>query len=89
MMAVEVRVVRKKQRIEKIEWDDAVADAGWRTEQDAEKPHRCTSIGPLVMENKQCVVLAGSWGINSSKELETNNRITIPKGFIISRRTVI
>ena len=42
----------------------------------------------VVVEDRRSVVLAGSWGLNEAGEMETNNRITIPKGFIVSRAAV-
>lgn len=68
-------------------WDDAVADSGWKQHAEAEKPQRCTSIGLVVVEDERCVVLAGSWGMNGG-EIETDNRITIPVGWIVERRKV-
>jgi hypothetical protein len=79
---------RAAARVDLIVWDDAVAGTEWKGAADVEKLHRCTSIGLVVVEDRRSVVLAGSWGLNDAGEMETNNRITIPKGFIVSRAAV-
>jgi len=76
-------------RIELIVWNDAVADTGWKEGKDAIHPMRCTSIGYVVFADRKCVILAGTWGVSTeTKKMEHNNRMTIPKGFIVSRRRV-
>jgi hypothetical protein len=70
-----------------VTWDDAVADGGWKEHHEADLPQRCTSIGMVVLENDICLVLAGTWGMNGAK-METNNRITIPRGWIVKQTLV-
>lgn len=72
--------------IEAIVWHDAVADIGWKAGGESELPHRCTSIGLVVFDGPNHIVLASTWGAGSDGETETNNRMTIPKGWIVSRR---
>lgn len=67
-----------------IEWLDAVADTGWKAHADAEPCQAVASVGLLVAEDDTRVVLAGSWGLNDGT-METNNRMTIPKGWITGR----
>ena len=76
-------------RIELVIWNDAVADSGWKEHKDACAPQVVRSIGYLVSSDRKSIVLAGSWGFNTeSKKMETNNRMTIPKGWIVSRTRV-
>ena len=70
-----------------IEWLDAVASTGWQKKAAADPCQPCTSVGYLVVEDKERVVLGGTWGMNGD-EMETNNRMTIPKGWI-TRRSVL
>jgi hypothetical protein len=70
-----------------VTWDDAVADVGWKEQHEADLPQRCTSIGMVVIEDDDCLVVAGTWGMNGEK-METNNRITIPRGWIIKQTLV-
>ena len=76
-------------RVEMIVWDDAVASTGWCDDKDAGKPQRCRSIGYVVASDARSITLAGTWGVNTeTKKMETNNRMTIPKGWIVSRTKV-
>jgi|SanBayMetagenome_1026888.scaffolds.fasta_scaffold59665_2 hypothetical protein len=72
--------------VEYVEWDDAVADIGWERRSDvALAVQKCASIGRVVREDDQTVVIAGTWGLDSTADEDTNCRIAIPKGWI-SRR---
>ena len=76
-------------RIDLIIWNDAVADSGWKEHKDAAPLLVVRSIGYVVSSDRKAVVLAGSWGFNTeTKKMETNNRMTIPKGWIVSRTRV-
>ena len=77
-----------KIRVALVEWDDAVADAGWTSRHDNERPDRCLSIGAVVAENEASITLAGSWGRDSDGAIQSNNRMTIPAGMIVRRRFV-
>ena len=70
-----------------IEWFDAVASTGWQKKAAADPCQACTSVGYLVVEDDARVVLGGTWGMNGD-EMETNNRMTIPKGWIARRRVL-
>ena len=70
-----------------IVWEDAVSDNGWQLKEEVSETHTCSSIGVLIKETDKYVVLGGSWS-DENGELETNNRITIPKGWIVSRKVV-
>lgn len=70
-----------------IVWKDAVADTGWKLAADVEQAHTCTSIGMVVADSDESVVLAGTWS-QGDDGMETNNRITIPKGWVVSQKKV-
>ena len=76
-------------RVELVIWNDAVADSGWKEHQDAAALQTVRSIGYVVSSDRKAIVLAGSWGFNTeTKKMETNNRITIPKGWIVNRTRI-
>jgi hypothetical protein len=70
-----------------VTWKDAVADSGWQSVEAEPVLHDIMTIGYLHHENDELICLAGSWGENEGS-IETNNRITIPKGWIISRKEI-
>jgi len=73
-------------RVVLIEWDDAVAGAGWIADHNGQRPDRCISIGAVVAEDAQSVTLAGTWGLDCDGSLQSNNRMTIPRGMIVKQR---
>lgn len=77
------RVKKHSYEIAVIVWKDAVADVGWKTVDEVSETHTIVSVGLVVLETDTELVLAGSWGGDPEDELETNNRITIPKGWVI------
>lgn len=68
-----------------VEWMDAVAHHGWADGDSGIAPARCVSIGLLVAKTKDHICLAGSWGYG---DIETNNRITIPTGWIVKSKEI-
>lgn len=66
-----------------IEWIDAVASVGWEKQSIPHSPDLCQAIGFLIHEDKTGITLAAT----VSKE-ESNSRITIPKGWIKSRKVI-
>ena len=66
-----------------IKWVDAVASNGWAKHGKSERPMLCTSIGFIDCEDEEQITVAATFSGN-----ETNNRISIPKGWIKSRREV-
>jgi hypothetical protein len=78
---------KQKYDVELIIWHDAVADVGWKTHADAEGTQEVHSIGLVVADNDNAIVLGGSWG-EGGEGMETNNRITIPKSWVIARKKV-
>lgn len=73
-------------RVEFIQWYDASSDHGWQETKDV-TPHKALtySVGFVVKETKQAIVLANTW----DQESETCNCImTIPIGMIKRRRVM-
>ena len=71
--------------IEHIEWIDAVADIGWNVKCGGVRPALVITVGKLVHEDKESVVLAGTFSLLDE---ETNGRMAIPKGWIKNRKTI-
>ncbi len=71
--------------IEHIEWIDAVASVGWDRGCGGTRPAHIISVGKLVYEDKDSIVLAGTF---SYADDETNGRMAIPKGWIKNRKTI-
>jgi hypothetical protein len=65
-----------------VEWIDAVSNSGWEPIDKQEPPHTCTTVGFLVFENQEYLTIAATFG---EPPAETNNRISIPKGWIKNR----
>ena len=73
------------QIIESVEWIDAVAHVGWEQKCAGIRPALIITVGKLVHEDKDCIVLAGTFSPNDD---ETNGRMAIPKGWIKNRKTI-
>lgn len=76
------------------EWIDAAASMGWVEDHelassDTHKVQYCVSVGIRVYEDKDQLILAGTYGHNTSTGMnESNNRIAIPKGWIKQRKVL-
>lgn len=68
----------------KIVWDDAVTDVGWEDES-AIKLERVSSVGWVLEENEQQIVLAADTSLDRHGNVHTNRRIAIPVPWIVSR----
>ena len=79
------RKTSKADFIEVVEWADAVADVGWSDARDELKVARIVSVGKVVQETKDQLVVAGTFGAHDS---ETNCRIAIPKDWVQRRRKI-
>lgn len=74
--------------IELIVWHDAVAACGW-LDQGAEAPTDIvTTVGYILKETPKYLVIASTWG-NNDDTIQSNARMTIPKGMLIRRQTYI
>lgn len=69
--------------IELVKWFDPHTELGWEVGDNNAKPQECWSVGLVVNEFATYMVLAGDWS-----EDETNTRMVIPKGSIISRTII-
>lgn len=70
--------------LEMIEWDDASGKARWHYKKDKYEPERCFSVGWVVQDDDNVVVVAAGIG---RTEKETIGDVTIvPKGMVISRK---
>ena len=66
-----------------VEWHDAISTSGWEDIGTAEAPHLCRSLGFLVHETETFVVVAATWGQSGNDAPQSNNRISIPRGWIV------
>ena len=64
-----------------VEWGDAVASTGWQAIGAGDPPDACVTVGFLDTETDDFLTLAGTLG-----DEQTNNRMTIPKGWIKNRK---
>jgi hypothetical protein len=73
-------------RVAHIEWIDSEADIGWeKPEYESDWLGRCHSVGFVVAETDNYVVLANSV---ESDHGECNGRISIPRSSILKMRTL-
>lgn len=71
----------------RVEWEDSSSFSRvWNSKESlsASKNQRCVSVGFLVHEDKDCVVIAGHMGLNEQPDFAGDMRI--PKSAIRSRR---
>ena len=65
-----------------VEWIDAVCSAGWEIDSKPEL-HPCTTIGFLITEDDDAVVIASTLSLGSN-----NARMVIPKSWIKKRKEI-
>lgn len=70
-----------------VEWVDALADSGWTKLERVSDIHRCHSIGFLVKETKNSIVLATAVALDEDGN-EANSTLAIPKAWIKKRRVL-
>ena len=73
--------------VEYVEWVDAVASSGWQDRSQGFPLHTCYSVGNLVEESEDHVVLAGTWSTADQGD-QVNCVIAIPKAWIKNRGTL-
>jgi hypothetical protein len=76
-------MTKKQPKLMYVEWVDAVADVGWDYEVEATKISLIQSVGWLVKENKDEIVLAADYS-----EGDTNRRMAIPKSWIRNKKVL-
>lgn len=85
----------KNIKMEIIEWIDASASVGWADKSEVARDtgyhvQLCVTVGFNVYEDKDQIILAGTTGYNNSTgNLESNNRIAVPKAWLKDRRRLI
>lgn len=79
-------MAREKTEINVVDWLDAVSNSGWEDLDTDDAPHPCTSVGFVAYEDDVYVTIAATFA--AGPPAQTNNRISIPKGWITSRRVV-
>lgn len=75
--------------IELVVWHDAVADSCWADQGDEATTDRVNTVGVVLKETPEYIVIAGSWGQSQNDTLQSNARMTIPKGMLIRRQTYV
>lgn len=73
--------------IEYVVWVDAVASAGWQDRSQDYPLHECVSVGSIVQEDEERIVLAGTWSDTDQGE-QINCVISIPIAWIKKRGTL-
>lgn len=76
-------MTKKQPKLMYVEWVDAVADVGWDYEVEATKISLIQSVGWLIKENKDEIVLAADYS-----EGDTNRRMAIPKSWIRNKKVL-
>lgn len=74
-------MTKKQPKLMYVEWVDAVADVGWDYEVEATKISLIQSVGWLVRETKDEIVLAADYS-----EGDTNRRMAIPKSWVRNKK---
>ena len=73
--------------VEYVEWVDAVASSGWEDRSHDYPLHKCFSVGSLVYEDEERIVLAGTWSSQDDAD-HVNCVISIPIAWIKKRGTL-
>lgn len=76
-------------RIYHVEWTDAVTDNGWEVGTGNSNLDVVSSIGYLLYEDKEKIILAGDVSYDKDKLLHTNRRISIPNKWIINKEVLL
>lgn len=74
-------MTKKQPKLMYVEWVDAVADVGWDYEVEATKISLVKSVGWLVRETKDEIVLAADYS-----DGDTNRRMAIPKSWVRNKK---
>lgn len=74
-------MTKKQPKLMYVEWVDAVADVGWDDDPEKVGISLIKSVGWLVKENKNEIVLAADYS-----DGDTNRRMAIPKAWIRNKK---
>lgn len=80
------KTASKQTEIEFVEWIDAVASTGWMERSSGFPVQTCFSIGQLIEEGKDHIVLAGTWGHPEDTIQQVNCVMSIPKAWVKQRK---
>ncbi len=69
-------------------WRDAVTENGWGDPTKIGPPQECQTLGWLVSETEQDLVVALSLGFGSKGKVEVNGTVTIPRGWTEKMRKI-
>lgn len=73
-------------KLVKVEWTDAAASVGWTTEYQDEGTHTIHSVGYVIREDDEDILLAADASYHKDEALDTNRRLAIPVKWIKSRK---
>lgn len=76
-------MTKKQPKLMYVEWVDAVADVGWDDEPEKTSISIIKSVGWLVKDTKEEIVLAADYS-----EGDTNRRMAIPKAWVRNKKTI-
>lgn len=82
------KTTSKNFEVELVEWIDAVASTGWMERSSGFPVQTCYSIGQLIEEGKEHIVLAGTWGHPDDQIQQVNCVMSIPKAWVKQRKKV-
>ena len=70
-----------------VEWVDALVDSGWEKFDKVSDIHKCQSVGFLVRETDNSIILAAAVSEDTDGK-EANATIAIPKAWIKKKRRI-
>lgn len=80
------KTASKQTEIEFVEWIDAVASTGWMERSAGFPVQTCFSVGQVIEEGKDHIVLAGTWGHPEDSIQQVNCVMSIPKAWVKQRK---
>ena len=71
-----------------VEWTDAVTDNGWEVGAGYSNLDTVSSIGYLIYQDKEKIILAGDVSYDREKTVHTNRRISIPNKWVLNIKEI-
>lgn len=71
-----------------VEWTDAVTDNGWEVGAGHSNLDTVSSIGYLIYQDKEKIILAGDVSYDREKTVHTNRRISIPNKWVLNIKEI-
>ena len=72
-----------------IVWEDAAAEAEWKTEEEDTEEDLCTTVGFLVKETKTAYYVSHTISTDNEGTLHWNSRIRIPRGMVRTYKVLL